>query len=143
MGTGGGAAVAQSIVRYHHTYLHNLSFHLSGHCFITASPEEPDCRTYIGEKTKGATGFAHRRKYPGGIYLRSLYLLYLSVRSLPLDRTCQIVLFISAQRIHCKYTLKRIIHQWEIRNSVSLLFLFEHFFLTNVHLILHPYTLVC
>ena len=78
------------------SYLHNLSFYLSGHCFSAASPEELDCRTYIGEKTKEATGFAYRRKYPGGIYLRSLYLFYLSVRSLPLDRICQIILFISA-----------------------------------------------
>ena len=77
----------------------------------------------MGETTKEATGVVHRRKYPGGIYLRSLYLLYLSVHSLPLDRTCQIVLFISA-----KHTLKRIIRQWEIIYSVSLLFLFKHFF---------------
>ena len=67
-----------------------------GNCFSAASSEEPDCRTYIGEETKEATGFADRRKHPGEIYLRSLYLLYLSVRSLPLDRICQIILFISA-----------------------------------------------
>ena len=71
-------------------------FYLSGHCFSAASSEEPDCRTYIGEETKEATGFAHRRKHPGGIYLRSLYPPYLSVHSLPLDRICQIILFTSA-----------------------------------------------
>ena len=96
MGTGGGAAVAQSTVRYRRHTLRNLSFYLSGHCFSAASSEEPDCRTYIGEKTKEATGFAHRRTHPGGIYLRSLHLFYLSIRDLPLDRTCQIVLLISA-----------------------------------------------
>ena len=84
-----------SAVSPQHTFI-TLPFYLSGHCFRAASSEESDCRTYIGERAKEATGFAHRRKYPGGIYLRSLYLFYLSVRDLPLDRTCQIVLFISA-----------------------------------------------
>ena len=96
MGTGAGSSDSvNSAVSPQHTFV-IFPFYLSGHCFSAASSEEPDCRTYIGEKTKEATGFAHRRKHPGGIYLRSLYLLYLSVRSLPLDRICQIILFISA-----------------------------------------------
>ena len=47
------------------------------------------------ETSKEVTHVVRRRKYPGGIYLRSLYLLHLPVHSLPLDRTCQIVLFLS------------------------------------------------
>ena len=42
------------------SYLHNLSFHLSGHCFSAASSEEPDCRTSTGEKSKEAKGVAHK-----------------------------------------------------------------------------------
>ena len=88
MGTGRGAVVAQSTVRYRCQTLRNLSFYLSGYGFSATSSEEPDCRTYIGEKTKEATGFVHKRKYPGGICSRSLYLFYIPTCSLPLDRTC-------------------------------------------------------
>ena len=69
MGTGGGAAVAQSTVRYRRHTPCNLSFYLLGHCFSAASLEEEDYRAYRGEKTKEATSFAHRRECPGGIYL--------------------------------------------------------------------------
>ena len=47
------------------------------------------------ETPKEATDVVRRRKYLGGIYLRSLYLLHLSAHGVPLDRTCQIVLFLS------------------------------------------------
>ena len=76
-----------SAVSLQHTFI-TFPFYLSGHCFRAASSEEPDCRTYIGEKTKEATGFAHKRKYPSGICSRSLYLFYIPTCSLPLDRTC-------------------------------------------------------
>ena len=56
--------MAQSTVRYRRHTLRNLSFYLLGYCFSAASSEEPDCRTYIGEETKEATGFAHRKKTP-------------------------------------------------------------------------------
>ena len=57
MRTGGGVSGAQSTLRYHFI---TFPFYLSGHCFRAASSEESDCWTYIGEKTKEATGFAHK-----------------------------------------------------------------------------------
>ena len=60
------------------TYLRNLSFDLLGHFFSAASPDELDCRTYIGEKTKEATGFTHKGNTKvESVHDRYTYFIYL------------------------------------------------------------------
>ena len=97
----------------------------------------------MGETSKEATDVVHRRKYPGGIYLRSLYLFYLSVHSPPLDRTCQIVLFLSllnASIVNIRLNVFSVNGRLYIASAYyPYLSIFS---LINVYLILHPYTLV-
>ena len=71
--------MTQSTVQYNrkHTFI-TPPFYLSGHYFRAASSEEPDCQTYTGEKTKEATGFAHKgNTQVESVHDRYTYFIYL------------------------------------------------------------------